>query len=153
MDRPVLSADAAVDAPTDQVEEWFRSLQEHPERYQFETHEGFDFVEGGFGELGARFKTREKFLWFHLELLFELTAVRETSFSFHLIRPLSMGIWGRFRIEEADAVETRLFLEIGSRNRAGRLLLRFYPVAAAVRRQIAGEVNHIKSSIERGSTA
>lgn len=151
MDGPVLSTGVVVNGSTHDVREWFHSLQEHPERYQFETHEGFDFVEGGFGEPGARFRTRERFLCFHLELVFELTSVREASFSFHLTRPISMGIWGRFRTEEADATKTRLFLEIGSRNRVGRLLLRFYPVAAAVRRQIAAEVNHIKSSIERMS--
>lgn len=148
MERPVLSADAVVDAPPEQVREWFYSLKEHPERYQFDTHEGFEFVEGSFGELGARFRTREDFLWLNLELLFEITRMDEASFSFRLLRPLSMEIWGEFRLEEAGEAKTHLFLEIGSQTRAGRLILRFYPVTAAIQRQIDDEVSHIKTSIE-----
>ncbi|MGD2105751.1 MAG: hypothetical protein PVJ55_11645, partial [Anaerolineae bacterium] len=69
MREPVLSVQASVDVPTRAARDWFLSLEEHPERYGFDTHQGFQFVEGGFGEAGARFKTREKFLFLTLELL------------------------------------------------------------------------------------
>lgn len=152
MSRPVLTAQALVHAPSDGVRRWFLSLQEEPERYQFDTHAGFEFVEGDFGEIGARFKTLEEFLFLRLELLFELTEVSESEFSFRLVRPMSLRIWGRFDIEGAGKQKTWLSLNIGSETRVGQLILRCYPVAAAVRRQIQREVRHIKTSIESRSS-
>jgi len=149
MRRPVLRAQADVNVTVEQARNWFLSLKGHPERYQFDTHEGFQFVEGGFGEIGARFKTREHFLIFKLELLFELTEVRESAFWFRLIRPVSMGIWGRFDIGDGGERGARLSLDIGSDTRAGQLMLRCYPVAVLVHRQIHREVSHIKRSMER----
>lgn len=148
MRAPILKAETRVDVPVGAARDWFLSLKEHPERYTFETHEGFEFEEGSFGEVGARFKTREQFFFLRLELLFELTAVRETTFRFSLARPSSIGVWGRFEIEE-DQGHSLLSLSIGSETRVGQLLLRCYPLAAAVYRQIRSEVHHIKSSMER----
>jgi hypothetical protein len=149
MQRPVLSTQADVSVSVEQARDWFLSLREHPERYKFDTHEGFRFVEGGFGEIGARFTTREKFLLLKLELLFELTEVRRSEFWFRLIRPLQVGIWGKFGIEGTGGKEARLSLDIGSETRAGQLMLRCYPVAVLVHRQIYREVSHIKRSMER----
>ena len=59
MESPELSARVVVDAPPEEVRDWFTSLEKEPERYEFGTHEGFEFVEGSFGAPGARFKTRE----------------------------------------------------------------------------------------------
>lgn len=149
MRRPVLRAQTDVDVTVEQARNWFLSLREHPDRYQFDTHEGFRFVDGDFGEIGARFKTREQFLFFKLELLFELTEVRESVFWFRLVRPMSMGIWGRFDIASGGEKGTRLSLDIGSETRAGQLMLRCYPIAVLVHRQIHREVSHIKRSMER----
>lgn len=149
MRRPILRAQADVNVTVEEARNWFLSLREHPERYQFDTHEGFQFVEGSFGEIGSRFKTREHFLSFKLELQFELTEVRESTFWFRLLRPVSMGIWGRFDIGDGGEKGTRLSLDIGSDTRAGELILRCYPVAVLVHRQIHREVSHIKRSMER----
>lgn len=149
MRTPILRAQADVDVTVEQARDWFLSLREHPDRYQFDTHEGFQFVEGDFGEIGARFKTREQFLFFKLELLFELTEVEGSAFWFRLIRPVSMGIWGRFDINAGEEKGTRLSLDIGSETRAGQLMLRCYPVAVLVHGQIYREVSHIKRSMER----
>ncbi|MFO7742562.1 MAG: hypothetical protein R6X31_09650 [Anaerolineae bacterium] len=151
MRSPILTAQAVVDVPLDQAREWFLSLKEHPDRYQFDTHAGFEFVEGSFGEVGARFETQEKFLFFPLRFLFELTKVEESEFWFRLIRPLPMGIWGRFGIEEVGKGRTRLSLDIGSETGVGQLLLRWYPVGSLIRQQIHREVGHIRSSMERMS--
>jgi hypothetical protein len=132
----------------EEARDWFFSLEEHPERYAFETHEGFEFESGGFGDVGARFRTRERFFFAKLELLFELKEVGERAFSFRLIRPSFLGIWGRFAID-GGGEQSSLSLQIGSESRAGQLLLRCYPVAVAVHRQICGEVRHIKQSMER----
>lgn len=153
MHGPILSAQAAVDLSVEETREWFLSLREHPERYEFDTHAGFEFVKGGFGEVGARFETQERFLFLTLRLLFELTNVDESEFRFRLIRPLSTGIWGRFDVDRVGKRRTRLSLNIGSEIRLGQLLLRCYPVAALIRRQIHREVDHISTSMERKSGA
>lgn len=149
MRAAILSTEATVDVPLEAARDWFLSLEEHPERYTFDTHEGFDFKEGDFGEEGARFRTREKFLFLNLELLFELIEVRETAFWFQLHRPSWLEVWGRFEIQEQDGRQSVLSLHVGSETRFGQLLLRCYPLAAAVHRQIRAEVRHIKRSMER----
>ncbi len=149
MREAVLSARTSVAVTMAQARQWFLSLKEHPERYQFATHEGFEFVQGDFGAVGARFKTRERFFLLQLDLLFELTAVRDQAFRFRVLKPGGGRIWGEFRLQAVDNDErTLLSLDIGSETRLGRAVLRFCPVAAAVRRQIAGEVEHIQSSME-----
>jgi hypothetical protein len=149
MRKAILNARAVVDVSLEEARQWFLSLEEHPERYQFETHQGFTFVEGSFGQVGARFKTRERFFFLTLELLFELTKVGDSAFWFRLVRPRSMEIWGRFDIESDGAGTSLLSLSIGSESRLGQLMLRFSPVATAVHRQIQGEVAHVKASMER----
>jgi len=144
----VISAEREVDVSVGQAREWFLSLQEHPERYRFATHEGIEFAGGNFGDVGARFRTREKFYFFKLDLLFELIDVDEGSFRFRLIRPAWMDVWGMFSVRESGSGKVILRLEIGSDTRRGQRWLRFSPVAAAIRRQITGEVGHIKESME-----
>jgi hypothetical protein len=149
MRRAIVNAQAIVHVPVEQVRDWFLSLKEHPERYEFDTHEGFEFVEGSFGEIGARFKTRERFFGIRLELLFELMEVGESDFWFRLARPGSMGVWGRFDIDREGEERSLLSLAIGSETRFGELMLQCPPVATAVYRQIRQEVGHIKASLER----
>jgi len=147
----VIKAERVVNVSISQAREWFLSLKDHPERYCFGTHEGFEFVRGSFGEVGARFKTRERFYFLSLELLFELVEVSESFFRFRLIRPSWMDAWGVFRVQELGPGSVRLQLEIGSDGRRGRSWLESYPVANAVRRQIRREVAHIKESMESGN--
>lgn len=148
MREPILSVETEVDVSAEEAQDWFLSLEEHPERYAFETHEGFEFENGSFGEVGGRFRTRERFFFATLELVFELKEVGERAFSFRLLRPSSLGVWGRFAID-GDREQSSLSLQIGSETRVGQLLLRCYPVAVAVHRQICGEIRHIKRSMER----
>ena len=149
MRRAMLRAQDIVSVPVGQARGWFLSLREHPDRYRFDTHEGFEFIEGSFGQVGAVFRTREKLLGLKLKILFELTEVRESEFYFLLARPLSLGIWGRFHIGVDDRDRSRLSLEIGSDTRLGRLVLGLYPVAMAIQGQIEREVGHVKRSMER----
>jgi len=153
MRKSILGAQAIVDIPVKQARRWFVSLQDDPGVYRFDTHDGFEFVDGGFGEVGALFRTRERFLGLELELLFELTEVGEFEFSFRLTRPSSLGIWGGFSIAVADGERSRLTLDVGSDAPLGRLVLHFFPVAKAVGRQIEREVAHVKASMERRSVA
>lgn len=131
-----------------QARDWFLSLKDHPERYRFATHDGIAFVQGNFGEVGARFKTREKFYCLKLNLLFELIEISGNSFRFRLARPAWLSIWGAFEVRESSQRSVILRLEIGATDRWGRWGLRLWPVAAAIRRQITQEVAHIKASME-----
>lgn len=149
MRRAILEAQAVVDVSAEQAREWFFSLKEQPERYAFDTHGGFTFVAGSFGEIGARFETRERFFGLTLVLIFELTEVGETEFWFRLARPGSVRVWGRFDISRYGEKRSLLSLSIGSETRFGQLMLRCFPVATAVHRQIHREVGHIKASMER----
>jgi hypothetical protein len=144
----VISAEREVNTSVDRAREWFLSLKDHPERYRFGTHEGFEFVEGNFGDVGSRFKTREKFRFLNLELLFELVEVDDVSFRFQLISPAWIDVWGRFSMLELKPGIILLRIEIGSDTRRGETWLKFPPVAGAIREQITGEVEHIKESIE-----
>ena len=148
MAQPIISAQQVVEVSVDRATDWFLSLQDHPERYRFETHQGIEFVRGTFGDVGARFKTREKFYFVKLGLLFELVEVDENSFRFQLVNLSWLHIWGAFKVKELNSDRVWLGLEIGSTRPLGRRLLRLYPVEAAVRRQITREVTHIKESME-----
>jgi hypothetical protein len=151
MRKGLLSAQAIVDVPVDQARGWFVSLRDNPGLYRFDTHDGFEFVDGSFGEVGALFRTRERFLGLDLKLLFELTEVGESEFTFQLARPRALGIWGGFSIVVANGDRSRLALHVGSDAPLGRLMLHFFPVKRAVGRQIEREVEYVKTSMERGS--
>lgn len=148
--EPVLVAQTQVDTTLQQAKQWFLELSDHPERYEFESHQGFTFTRGAFGEVGARFETREQFMGVTQTLKFALTAVGEHQFAFELKQPLT-GIWGRFVLREKPVSKTpttELRLEIGGRTKSKRLLLQAPLISQAVRSQIQSEVTHIKRSIE-----
>ena len=147
MERAIIIAQAPVQANVDQTRRWFMELETHPERYRFETHAGFAFTQGGFGEIGARFQTWERFFGLKLTLGFELTEVADTRFRFRLVRP-PLPVWGAFTIEPVDGETTDLRLAIGGMSRLGSWFLRLPVIRGAIRRQIRGEVEHIKASME-----
>jgi len=147
MESAAIKAEETVHVSIAQARQWFMELEKHRERYQFETHAGFAFSQGNFGEVGARFQTWEQFYGLKLTLRFELTEVGDTRFRFRLIRP-ALPVWGAFAIEEAPGGTTNLSLEIGGTTRLGVWFLRFPLVRGAVQRQIRGEVEHIKTSME-----
>ena len=149
MESGIITAQKTVRVSIAQARQWFLELEAHPERYRFETHAGFAFDEGsgrGFGEVGARFETRERFYGLPLVLRFELTAVNDDHFRFRLIRP-ALPVWGAFVLDEADSDTTDLYLTIGGTSWLGALLLRLPLIQSAVRRQIRGEVEHIAESM------
>jgi len=147
MEPAVIKAEATVHVRIAQARRWFMELETHPERYQFETHAGFAFTQGHFGEVGARFHTWEQFCGLELKLCFELTDVGDTHFRFRLIRP-ALAVWGAFVIGEAPGDNTNLSLEIGGTTCLGVWLLQLPLVGGTVQRQIRGEVEHIKASME-----
>ncbi len=147
----VLEASAELEATPEQVRRWFLSLKEHPDRYESETHAGFVFTEGSFGEPGARFETREQLAGMSVRLRFELTAVEEKRFAFRLLRP-PLAVWGAFEIERTGVGDSLLSLLIGGKNRCAERILRLPLVRSAVQQQIQREVSHIRSSVERLQT-
>jgi hypothetical protein len=147
MESAVIKTEATLNVSIAQARQWFMELETHPERYQFETHAGFAFTQGGFGEIGARFQTQEPFYGLKLTLRFELTEVGDRHFRFRLIRP-ALPVWGTFVMEEAPGDNTDLSLEVRGTSRLGAWFLRLPLVRGAVRRQIRGEVEHVKASME-----
>ena len=143
----IITAEAAVRVDPGQARRWFLELEAHPERYRFDTHAGFAFTRGSFGEIGARFQTRERFFGLRFTLGFELTEVTDAGFRFRLVRP-PLPIWGSFSIEPAVGETTDLRLAIGGTLCLGTWLLRLPVVRGAIRRQIRSEVEHIKASME-----
>jgi hypothetical protein len=140
-------AETTVNVGVPHARRWFLELETHPERYQFETHAGFAFSQGNFGEIGARFQTWEQFHGLKINLHFELTATSDYHFQFRLLRP-PLPIWGAFFIEKASDNTTNLRLEVGGTTTVGWCLLKFPLIRKAVQRQIQGEVGHIKTSME-----
>jgi hypothetical protein len=150
---PVIRAQTAIDVGLDEARQWFLDLEKHPERYQFATHAGFRFVQGDFGEVGARFETQERFYGLRLTLRFELSEVGSSSFHFRLLQP-SLPIWGAFIIEPCppDTADQSngviLHLDVGGTTKLGRRILNLPLVHSAIQRQIQAEVEHIKVSLE-----
>jgi hypothetical protein len=149
----VIRAQTAINVGLDEARQWFLDLEKHPERYQFATHAGFRFIQGDFGEVGARFETQERFYGLRLTLRFELSEVGASSFRFRLLQP-PLPIWGAFIIERRDADRVDqvdgviLHLDVGGTTELGRRILRLPLVHGAIQRQTQAEVEHIKASLE-----
>ncbi len=143
----MIEAGVTVRVDVSEARRWFLELEQHPERYCFETHGGFAFVRGGFGEVGAQFETWEQFYGLRLTLRFELVEIGERAFRFHLIRP-PLPIWCAFVIEPRTAGESFLRLQVGGRTVWGRWWLRCPLLRWAIARQIGAEVAHIAASME-----
>jgi hypothetical protein len=147
IESAALVAETTIRASVAQARQWFLELQEHPERYRFETHAGFAFIEGDFGDVGAQFETWETFYGVKLTLRFELTEIGDRHFRFRVLRP-ALPIWGAFVIEEAGDGGVRLCIGIGGTTRLGEWALHTPLLKGAVRRQIHEEVEHIRASME-----
>ncbi|MBN1812772.1 MAG: hypothetical protein JXA14_13130 [Anaerolineae bacterium] len=148
MERAILQAITSVNTSATQARQWFLSLKTHPERYQFETHAGFAFTKGNFGEIGARFQTWEQFHGLKINLHFELTETSESHFRFRLLRP-PLPIWCTFRLIEKTADNTtNLHLEVGGTTSLGLWFLRLPLIKRNIQKQIQSEVDHIKVSME-----
>jgi hypothetical protein len=147
MNDPVLVAETLVSVPVDFAKAWFLALADHPERYAFDSHAGFVFTQGAFGEPGARFQTEERFAGLvKLVLRFELSQVEAHRFDFNVLSP-TRDIWGYFELQPTSRNTTRLRLAVGSDRSFQRRLLELPPVRGAVQHQIEGEITHIGESM------
>lgn len=146
-EHPIIRAATQVQVTGAEARRWFLSLETHPERYQFETHAGFAFSAGNFGEIGARFQTWERFMGLTFNLHFELTETGDSHFRFRLIRP-PLPIWCAFTIVEHTGNSIDLGLEVGGTSHTGEWFLTLPVVRPTVQRQIASEIEHIKTSME-----
>jgi hypothetical protein len=146
--RNGLEAKARANVSKESARQWFMELETHPERYEFATHAGFEFIDGNFGEIGAQFQTEEKFIGLRIRLRFELTDVNDDQFNFQVLRP-NLPIWGTFSLERVSEHQTNVYLHIGSDRPFGSFVLNFPLISLAIQRQIQREVDHIKSSMEK----
>ena len=148
MQHVLFESKDVLDVSPDQVRRWFEELSTYPERYQFGTHAGFVFTSGAFGEIGARFRTEERFRGLPITLHFELTELGEASFTFRLVRP-ALPVWGSFLIGQTASGTASLALVVGEDAPRAAWFLRLPLVRSAIQRQISSEIAHIKSSVER----
>ena len=148
MGEALLVAEKRIGVPVQEARQWFLALQDHPERYQFDTHAGFTVTNGTFGQEGSRFQTKERFHGIPIMLAFELTKVDLCSFRFRLRRP-PLPIWGSFLLEPAAGNTTKLSLEIGATAPISAWFLSLPLVRKSVQGQIQREVDHIQTSMER----
>ncbi len=146
-DKAMIKARTTIQTSRDAVRQWFLDLKQHPERYQFDTHAGFEILEGDFAEVGARFCTHEKFYGLRMTLYFVLTDVGEYHFQFQLRRPIK-AIWGTFSMERDTENTTILHLDVGGATQLKQIFLKLPLVHQAIQRQIQREVQHVKASVE-----
>jgi len=149
--RTALSACEIGAVTLEQARQWFLDLEEHPERYRFDSHAGFSFLDGGFAQVGARFSTVERFYGVVVELQYVLTDVSTDRFRFRLIRP-PFPVWGEFSLHQTAPGRTTIELVLGGTNRLGAGFLRLPLVRGAIAQQIHKEVSHIKESMESAYT-
>jgi hypothetical protein len=147
MEGAIIQAAAQVHVSAAQARQWFLDLETHPERYRFETHTGFAFTRGGFGQVGARFQTWEQFHGLRINLHFEMTETSDAHFQFRLLRP-RLPIRCAFTVEKIADDISNLCLTVGGTTSTGVWLLRLPLVRGAIQKQIQSEVNHIKASME-----
>jgi hypothetical protein len=149
MEEALITAQTTVNVTLHQATAWFMALKDHPERYQFETHAGFTFTHGNFGTIDAHFETREHFYGLRFSLHFELTDIKPDQFRFRLQH---LPIWGAFELQEQVSVDASAYihlrLHVGGTTAVGRAIVRSPFVYNAVKRQIQGEADNIKASME-----
>ena len=143
----LLTAKTDVNVNIEDVRHWFLGLKEHPEHYTFASHEGFYFTEGDFGEVGARFYTKERFSGILAKLSFSLTKVTDNSFTFELTKPIR-NVQGEYTLTERERDITTVSLSVFARTRQILRLFKIKPFSQAVENQINREVQHIKTKIE-----
>ena len=143
----ILTAETDVHVDVDTARQWFLGLKEHPERYAFASHKGFYFIEGDFGEVGARFYTLERFRGIETKLTFTLTEITSDSFTFVLNSPIR-NIKGKFTLTERERGLTTIGITVFGRTKRIERLFTLKPLSQAVQKQISGEVQNIKISME-----
>ncbi len=153
-----IQAKELIDAPVKQVEEWLRSLESNPEKYQFDTHQGVRVLSGKLSKVGAVFATKEKFLGMMMELKFQVVKVSKSEFEFVLISLgwlKKLGVRGKFVLVPVAVDQTVLQLIVfnkmdgfGKRIMA-MMLLYLSPVRFLVARQIGKEVRLVKREVEK----
>jgi hypothetical protein len=143
----VMTAKADIHVDINRARSWFLNLKDHPERYAFDSHEGFTFIDGDFGEVGAQFYTIEHFRGIRTKLTFTITEVTPSSFIFEVTKPLRK-IKGEFKLLELADDMTEITLSVFAPNNIIKRLFDVKPFYQAVYSQISGEVQHIKTSME-----
>lgn len=148
-----------VEAPVDEVTDWFKSLTEHPEKYQFRSHQGIELLKGSLTTKGSVFETKEKFFGITLRLKFKVSKVTDNQFEFKLIEPKwlkKMGVRGRFEVLPLVRDQSRLELVVFNKANTffGRifaaLIIYLSPIRIAISKQIRKEVRFIKRQVEKG---
>lgn len=128
----------------------FNYLENNPNKYSFDSHEGIFPVKGKFTEEGSIFKTKERFGFIPLTLTFETLGLDKNSFEFKLIKPCkNLDIIGEFKVKEEKKNKSKLFLTIYSENEYvfNHILLSIIfitPIRLLISKQLKKELRFIK---------
>jgi hypothetical protein len=152
-----ISANAFIHCSKTDFKKYFQTLLNDPKKYSFGSHKGFIPIKGDIADKGSTFKTKERFLFFFINLFFEtIEADEESHLKFWLTKPLRQArIVGEFSYEVIDKKEILLTLTVTNvpANFFSKFLasLVFYtPIRLLVKNQITKEVKFIKQSVEKG---
>jgi hypothetical protein len=147
-----------IEAPKQDLLDWFEQIARQPEQYSFDAHAGIRVEQGGLMQPGSIFTTREKFFGITLELRFKVVAADpESGFEFALESglPAWLEMRGKFEYQLIDQDLIRLELRIF--NHPQQVLKRivsglFYlsPFRIAVARQLRREVQFIEQELNGG---
>ena len=135
-DTMIAEAHVPVNASPDVIAQWFRDLDEHPERYVFESHLNLELISGNWGEVSSVIQTTEDFGLQPVVLQFTFIAVDDHSFSLHLI---DYPVIIHFSMH-SSILTIRV---VGSG--WGKILVL---VNSQIERQLSREIDHIKQSVE-----
>lgn len=153
-----IKAQRLINASSQEVKQWLKTLENDPKKYKFDTHQGFQLESGTLSKTGATFTTQEIFAGLKFSFNFQVTEVSQNKFEFKLIKPswlASLGIKGKFKTVPVSDQQTILQLIIFNKANdfftrvVAMLFLYLSPVRFLVANQINKEVRFVKNSIEQ----
>ncbi|MBN2367859.1 hypothetical protein JXC34_02495 [Candidatus Woesearchaeota archaeon] len=147
----IASASAIVNASSKKVLEYVSKLASGKKKYVFDTHLGFEFIQGSLYEPGSFFYTREKFMGRIMRLDFQVIESKKDRLTFRLLKPYGRyNIHGTFEMVPVGN-KTKVRLDIFTKKTgmiekaALRSLAVFYkPI---IKKQITKEIKFVEKEI------
>jgi hypothetical protein len=152
-----IKAQQVVNNSASQLKNWFKSLKENPDSYEFDSHLGVLVETGSLSESGAIFSTQEVFAGLKFKFKFKVVEVTQNKFEFKLIEPKwlsSLGIKGKFELVPVDEKQTILKLVIFNKAHdyftrvVAMIFLYLSPVRFLIAKQINKETEFVKQKVE-----
>lgn len=132
-----------------EIEKYFEKTAKNPGSYTFDTHGGLFPLEDNFTKPGKKFKTKEIFFLFPIELTFETVEKTNDKFKFQLIKPFkALKLMGEYSMRTLDKNTSEISLSIYTR---GNKWLNFPffipPIRNMIAKQIGKELQFVAKNI------